>query len=164
MLCNSDYLSAILVPFLWPLLLHTQEPSSYLTESEGAGERNQKSVNQKSFIPFLLTRHIYFQNILMKCNSIENEVLIITSITMAQLQAPAGPQRVMVNKDWICIGLDTVYSQVRHTLHYVRHVTDVTQDRNGWNTSTFLQARTHSTQVCHVMNVTQGYSTSTQVT
>ena len=35
-------------------------------------------------------------------------ILLIHSVPMAQLQAPAGPQRVMVNKDWICIGFDTV--------------------------------------------------------
>ena len=35
-------------------------------------------------------------------------IILITLIPMAQLQAPAGPQRVMVNKDWICIGFDTV--------------------------------------------------------
>ena len=40
-------------------------------------------------------------------------LIIILTIATAQLQAPTGLQRVMVNKDWICIGLDTV----GHTVH-----------------------------------------------
>ena len=52
--------------------------------------------------------HIVFFISLCICTLYLCIKIFITLIPMAQLQAPAGPQRVMVNKDWICIGFDTV--------------------------------------------------------
>ena len=53
------------------------------------------------------------QRLLITIKITKSILIIILTIATAQLQAPTGLQRVMVNKDWICIGLDTV----GHTVH-----------------------------------------------